>query len=174
MYHDLKDFYWWPNLKADVATYVAKCLTRAKSERTIQTLEDMLRACVIDFGNGWDRHLPLAKFSIGPVAYHLKLPQELNTVYDTFHAFNLKKCLAEGDEVIPLDEIRIDDQLHFVEEPVNVMEREVKKLKQSKISIVRVRWNSRSWPEFTWELENQMKHKYQHLFSNDASTSTTA
>ncbi|XP_071708539.1 uncharacterized protein [Rutidosis leptorrhynchoides] len=110
---------------------------------------------------------------IGPVAYCLKLPQELNTVHDTFHVSNLKKCLAEGDKVIPLEEIRIDDQLHFVEEPVEIMDHEVKKLKQSKIPIVRVPWNARHGPEFTWEREDQMNQKYPHLFPNDASTSTT-
>ncbi|XP_071712621.1 uncharacterized protein [Rutidosis leptorrhynchoides] len=111
---------------------------------------------------------------IGRVAYRLKLPQELSSIHDTFHVSNLKKCLAEADETIPLDEIQIDDQLHFVEELVEIMDREVKKLKQSKIPIVRVRWNTRRGPEFTWEREDQMNQKYPHLFPNDASTSTTA
>ncbi|XP_071712622.1 uncharacterized protein [Rutidosis leptorrhynchoides] len=75
---------------------------------------------------------------IGPVAYRLKLLQELSSIHDTFHVSNLKKCLAEADETISLDEIQIDDQLHFIEEPVEIMDREVKKLKQSKIPIVRV------------------------------------
>ncbi|XP_071709105.1 uncharacterized protein [Rutidosis leptorrhynchoides] len=110
---------------------------------------------------------------IGPVAYMLKLPQELSSIHDTFHVSNLKKCLVEADETIPLNEIQIDDQLHFVEEPVEIMDREVKKLKQSKIPIVRVRWNVRRGPEFTWEREDQMKQKYPHLFSNDASKSYT-
>ncbi|GJV50873.1 putative reverse transcriptase domain-containing protein [Tanacetum coccineum] len=76
MYHDMKMLYWWPNMKADIATYVRQCLTCAKtdgqSERTIQTLEDMLRACVIDFGNGWDRHLPLVEFSYNN-SYHTSI-----------------------------------------------------------------------------------------------------
>ncbi|GJS83483.1 hypothetical protein Tco_0750024 [Tanacetum coccineum] len=72
---------------------------------------------------------------------------------------------------IPLDEIQIDDKLHFIEEPVEIMDREVKRLKQSRIPIVKVRWNSRRGPEFTWEREDQMKKKYPHLFANPSSTS---
>ncbi|GKA69657.1 putative reverse transcriptase domain-containing protein, partial [Tanacetum coccineum] len=349
MYHDLKLLYWWPNKKADIATYVSKWLTCVKvkyelqkpfgllqqpeipvwkweritmyfvsgvlrtpsgydtiwviidrltksahflpmkktnsmeklmrlylkeiealgmnldmstayhpqtdgqSERTIQTLEDMLRACVIDFGNSWDRHLPLVEFSynnsyhaslkaapyealygrkcrspvcwsevgdsqltgselirdttekiiqiknrllaarsrqksyadkrakplefevgdkvllkvspwkgavrfgkrgklspryirpfkilarVGPVAYTLELPEEFKGVHSTFHVSNLKKCLAEGDIVVPMDEIQLDDKLHMIEEPVEIVDREVKRLKQSRIPIVKVR-----------------------------------
>ncbi|GKB88526.1 putative reverse transcriptase domain-containing protein [Tanacetum coccineum] len=95
-----------------------------QSERTIQTLEDMLHACVIDFRKGWDRHLPL-----------------------------------------------IDDKLNFIEEPVEIMDREVKQLKQSRIPIVKVRWNSRRDPKFTWEREYQMKKKYPHLFAKSKPTS---
>ncbi|GKE84650.1 putative reverse transcriptase domain-containing protein, partial [Tanacetum coccineum] len=72
MYHNMRMFYWWPNMKADIATYVSKCLTCAKSERTIETLDDMLRAYVIDFGNGWDRHLPLVEFSYNN-SYHTSI-----------------------------------------------------------------------------------------------------
>ncbi|KAI3798748.1 hypothetical protein L1987_34027 [Smallanthus sonchifolius] len=324
MYHDLKEHYWWPNMKAEIATYVSKCLTCAKakegyqkpsrllqqleipqwkwehismdfitklprasngcdtiwkaldtrldmstayhpqtdiqSERTIQTLEDMLRACVVYFGNGWDAHLPLVEFSynnsyhisikaapfealygqkcrspicwtevgdsqltgpniihettekivhirkhieaardhqksyadvrrkplefqvgdkvllkvlpwkglirfgkgrklnpryigpfkilkrIGNVAYKLNLPETLSGVHDVFHVSNPKKCLSYDTLVIPLEDIQIDDQLHFVEEPVEMMDREVKQLKQSRIPIVKVRWNSRRGP----------------------------
>ncbi|GJQ99604.1 hypothetical protein Tco_0522589 [Tanacetum coccineum] len=416
MYHDLRKLYWWPNMKADIATYVSKCLTCAKvkaehqkpsgllqqseipvwkweritmdfitklprtpsgydsiwvivdrltksahfilinekykmekltrlylkeivcrhgvpvsiisdrdprfasrfwrslqkslgtnldmstayhpetdgqSERTIQTLEDMLRACVIDFGSGWDKHLPLAEFSynnsyhasikaapfealygrkcrspvcwsevgdaqltgpemiremtemivqiknrllaarsrqksyadvrrkplefevgdkvmlkvspwkgvvrfgkhgklspryigpfkilsrVGPVAYKLELPRELQGIHNTFHVSNLKKCLSDEDLIIPLDEVRIDEKLHFIEEPIEIMDREVKQLKQSRfffffifgflffffrIPIVKVRWNSSRGPEYTWEREDQMWKKYPHLF----------
>ncbi|GKF29285.1 hypothetical protein Tco_0095627, partial [Tanacetum coccineum] len=66
--------------------------------------------------------------------------------------------------IVPLEEILVDDKLNFVEEPVEILEREVKKLKQSRISIVKVRWNSKRGPEFTWEREDQMKLKYPHLF----------
>ncbi|GJX10069.1 putative reverse transcriptase domain-containing protein [Tanacetum coccineum] len=401
MYHDLRKLYWWPNMKADIATYVSKCLTCAKvkaehqkpsgllqqpeipvwkweritmdfitklprtpsgydsiwvivdrltksahfipmnekykmekltrlylkeivcrhgvpvsiisdrdprfasrfwrslqkslgtnldmstayhpetdgqSERTIQTLEDMLRACVIDFGSGWDKHLPLAEFSynnsyhasikaapfealygrkcrspvcwsevgdaqltgpemirettemivqiknrllaarsrqksyadvrrkplefevgdkvmlkvspwkgvvrfgkrgklspryigpfkilsrVGPVAYKLELPRELQGIHNTFHVSNLKKCLSDEDLIIPLDEVRIDEKLHFIEEPIEIMDREVKQLKQSRIPIVKVRWNSSRGPEYTWEKEDQMWKKYPHPF----------
>ncbi|GJS67490.1 putative reverse transcriptase domain-containing protein, partial [Tanacetum coccineum] len=161
--------------------------TYGQSERTIQTLEDMLRAGVIDFGNGWDKHLPLVEFSynnspeiihestekiiqiksriqaardrqksyadgklnpmyIGPfkvldkvetIAYRLELPQQLIKVHITFHMSNLKKCLFDKLLVIPLDEIQIDDKLNLVEEPMEIMDREVKRLKQSRIPIVK-------------------------------------
>ncbi|GKD29187.1 putative reverse transcriptase domain-containing protein [Tanacetum coccineum] len=183
--------------------------TDGQSERTIQMLEDMLRACVIDFGNSWDRHFPLDEFSynnsyhvsikvapyealyerkcrspvcwsevvdsqltglelirdttekivkiknhlltatrkvtrikdlsrwnlklvilyysrVGPVAYTLELPEELKEIHSTFHVSNLKKCLAEGDIVVPMEEIQLDDKLHMIEEPVEIVDREVK------------------------------------------------
>ncbi|GKD69343.1 putative reverse transcriptase domain-containing protein [Tanacetum coccineum] len=167
--------------------------TNGKSERTIQTLEDMLKAYVIDFGSSWDVHLPLAEFSynnsyhssircalfkalygrkcsldkgkaqsgidrqksyvdnrrkplefkvgdqvIGPVAYRLRLPEELSSVHDTFHVSNLKKCLADANLHVPLDEIKVYKTLYFVEEPVEIIDREVKSLKRSKIPIVKV------------------------------------
>ncbi|GJU08191.1 putative reverse transcriptase domain-containing protein [Tanacetum coccineum] len=199
--------------------------TDSQSERTIQMLEDMLRACVIDFGSSWDRHLPLVEFSynnsyhasikaapyealyerkcrspnrlltarsrqkshtdrrskplefevwdmvllkvspwkgvvrfekrgklspyyIGPfkilarvglVAYTLELPEELKGIHSTFHVSNHKKCLAKGDIVILMDEIQLDDKLHMIEQPVEIVDREVKRLKQSQIPIVKVR-----------------------------------
>ncbi|GJW37115.1 putative reverse transcriptase domain-containing protein [Tanacetum coccineum] len=225
--------------------------TDGQSERTIQTLEDMLRACVIDFGGSWDVHLPLAEFfynnsyhssircapfealygrkckspvlwteigessligpemvqettdkvvlikeklkvvrdrqksyadnrrkplefevgdkvllkvspwkgvmhfgpfeileRIGLVAYRLRLPKEMSKVHDTFHVSNLKKRLADANLHVPLDEIKIDKTLCFVEEPIEIMDREVKSLKRSKIPIVKVRWNSKRGPEF--------------------------
>ncbi|GJT39415.1 hypothetical protein Tco_0939280 [Tanacetum coccineum] len=187
-----------------------------QSERTIQTLEDMLRACVIGFGKGWDKHLPLVEFSynnsyhtsikaapfeiihetsekiiqikkriqaardrrksyadrrLGMVAYRLELPEQLSRGHSTFHVSNMKKCFSDEPLAIPLDETQIDDKLNFIEERVEIMDREVKRLKQSCIPIVKVRWNSRRGPEFTWEREDQMKKKYPHLFANPARAS---
>ncbi|GJY63782.1 putative reverse transcriptase domain-containing protein [Tanacetum coccineum] len=99
---------------------------------------------------------------IGPVAYKLELPEELSNV----HISNLKKCLSNESLVIPMKELRLDDKLNFVEEPVEIMDREVKKLKQSRIPIVKVRWNSKRGPKFTWYREDQIRAKYPHLFSN--------
>ncbi|GJV60930.1 putative reverse transcriptase domain-containing protein [Tanacetum coccineum] len=104
---------------------------------------------------------------VGTVVYRLDLPEKLNGVHDMFHVSNLKKCLADPTLQVPLDEIRIDDKLNFVEEPVEIMEREFKKLKRSRIAIVKVWWNSKRGSEFTWEREDQMKIKYPHLFSAD-------
>nr|GEY78447.1 putative reverse transcriptase domain-containing protein [Tanacetum cinerariifolium] len=209
--------------------------TDGQSERTIQTLEDMLRACVIDFGNGWVRHLPLVEFSynnsahtstkaapfealygrkcrspvcwaedgdaqltgvvhfgkrgklnpryirpfkvlakVGTVAYRLKHPEQLIRVHSTFHVSNLKKCLSDEPLAISLDEVHIDDKLRFVEEPVAVMDREVKRLKKSRIPIIKVRWNSRRGPEFTWEREDQFRKKYPQLFTANAPSTNAA
>ncbi|GJW55494.1 reverse transcriptase domain-containing protein [Tanacetum coccineum] len=274
----------WKSLQSALGTQLDMSTTYhpetdGQSERTIQTLEDMLRACVIDFRKGWERHLPLVEFSynnsyhasikaapfealygrkcrspvcwaevgdvqltgpeiihettekivqirqrlqaardrqrsyanvrrkplefqvgdrvmlkvsprkgvirfgkrgklnpryigpfiilerIGPVAYKLELPEELSNVHSTFHISNLKKCLSDESLVIPMKELRLDDKLNFIEEPVEIMDREVKKLKQSRIPIIKVRWNSKRGPKFTWEREDQIRAKYPHLFS---------
>ncbi|GKE66597.1 hypothetical protein Tco_1520758, partial [Tanacetum coccineum] len=94
---------------------------------------------------------------IGHVAYRLRLPKELSEVHDTLDVSNLKKCLADANLHVPLDDIKIDKTLHFVEEPVEIIDREVKTLKRSKIPIGKVRWNSKRGPEFTWEREDHMK-----------------
>ncbi|GKA99430.1 hypothetical protein Tco_0827367 [Tanacetum coccineum] len=86
---------------------------------------------------------------VGPVAYRLRLLKELNGVLDTFHVLNLKKCLADPTLQVPLDEIQVDAKLNFVEEPMKILEREFKKLKRSRIAIVKVWWNSKRGPEFT-------------------------
>ncbi|GJW62458.1 hypothetical protein Tco_0111793 [Tanacetum coccineum] len=79
---------------------------------------------------------------------------------------NPKKCLFNEALVISLDRIQIDDKLHFIKEPVEIMNREVKRLKKSRIPIVNVRWNSRRSLDFTWEREDQMLKKYPQLFAN--------
>ncbi|GKA56144.1 putative reverse transcriptase domain-containing protein [Tanacetum coccineum] len=104
---------------------------------------------------------------VGPVAYRLDLPEELNGVHNTFHVSNLNKCLDDPTLQVLLDEIQVDAKLNFVEEPLEILEREFKKLKRSRIAIVKVRWNLKRGPEFMWEREDQMKLKYPHLFSVD-------
>ncbi|GJT95276.1 putative reverse transcriptase domain-containing protein [Tanacetum coccineum] len=111
---------------------------------------------------------------VGTVAYRLELPEKLSRVHSTFHVSKLKKCMADEPLAIPLDEIQVDDKLNFIEEPVEIMDREVKRLKQSRIPIVKVRWNSRRGPEFTWEREDQMQKKYPHLFTNSAPAAEVA
>ncbi|GJY42148.1 putative reverse transcriptase domain-containing protein [Tanacetum coccineum] len=228
LYQELKLLYWWPNMKADIATYEALGTnldmstayhpqTNGQSERTIQTLKDMLRACVIDFGNHlllrcevgdiqligpklirdtakkivqiknclltahsrqksyinkrakplefkvgdmvllkvspwkgdvrFGKRKKLSPLYIGPfkilarvghVAYTLELPKELKGIHSTFHVSNLKKCLAEGDIVVPMDEIQLDDKFHMIEEPMEIVDKEVKRLKESRIPIVKV------------------------------------
>ncbi|GJR72926.1 hypothetical protein Tco_0085291 [Tanacetum coccineum] len=96
---------------------------------------------------------------ISPVAYKLDLPEELDGVHDTFHVSNLKKCLADPTLQVPLDDIQVDAKLNFVEEHVEILEKEFKKLKRSTIAIVKVRWNSKRGSKFTWEHEDQMKLK---------------
>ncbi|GJX92856.1 putative reverse transcriptase domain-containing protein [Tanacetum coccineum] len=164
--------------------------TDGQSERTIQTLKDMLRAYVIDFGKVGDRVMlkvspwkgvvhfgkrgklnpryvgPFKLLEkVGAVAYKLELPQELTRVHNTFHVSNLKKCYVDKPLAVLLDGLHIDDKLQFVEEPVEIMDREVKRLRQSRVPIVKVRWNSRRGPEFTWEREDQFRKKYPHLFT---------
>ncbi|GJR17846.1 putative reverse transcriptase domain-containing protein [Tanacetum coccineum] len=103
---------------------------------------------------------------IGLVAYKLRLLEELSSVHDTFHVSNLKRCLADANLHVPLDDIKVDKTLRFVEEPLEIMDREVKTLKRSKIPTVKVRWNSKRRPEFTWEREDHMKAKNPQLFEN--------
>ncbi|GKD37806.1 hypothetical protein Tco_1258013 [Tanacetum coccineum] len=110
---------------------------------------------------------------VGKVAYKLELPQELSRVHHTFHVSNLKKCYSDEPLVMPLKGVHIDDTLQFVEEPVEILEREIKRLKRSRIPLIKVRWNSRRGPEFTWEREDSFKEKYPHLFTNRTSSSTT-
>ncbi|GJU65571.1 putative reverse transcriptase domain-containing protein [Tanacetum coccineum] len=190
--------------------------TDGQSERTIQTLEDMLHACAIDFGKGWVNHFPLVEFSYNN-SYHASIKaapfealygrksnreckllvidrrvadlkrKTMDQVgdkksgrscltslnfqtelceYNKFHVSNLKKCHADEPLAVPLDGINLDDKLHFVEEPVvEIVGREVKRLKRSRIHWSNVRWNSKRGPEVTWEREDQFKRNYPHLFA---------
>nr|GFA42901.1 putative reverse transcriptase domain-containing protein [Tanacetum cinerariifolium] len=104
---------------------------------------------------------------IGPVVYKQELPRELQGIHNTFHVLNFKKCLSDESLSIPLDEVQLDDKLHFIEEPAEIIDREVKRLKQNRIPIVKVRWNSHRGPEYTWEREDQMKSKYPYLFTTN-------
>ncbi|KAI3814287.1 hypothetical protein L1987_19038 [Smallanthus sonchifolius] len=106
---------------------------------------------------------------IGKVAFKLELPEGLSNVLPIFHVSNLKKCLADENLHIPLDEVHIDETMHFVEKTMEIMDREVKQLKRSHIPIVKVRWESKCGLEFTWEREDQMKAKYPHLFPEPSS-----
>ncbi|GKB61379.1 putative reverse transcriptase domain-containing protein [Tanacetum coccineum] len=190
--------------------------TDGQSERTIQTLEDMLRAYVLDFGKGWDKHLPLVEFSqlTGPEIIYETTEKILQIKSRIQAARDRQKSNTDirrkplkfqvGDKVmlkvsswkgvicfgkrgklnphmhskeplaIPLDEIQVDEKLNFIEEPVEIMDREVKRLKQIRILIVKVCWNSRRGPEFTWEREDQMQKKYPHLFTNSAPATEVA
>nr|GFB89263.1 putative reverse transcriptase domain-containing protein [Tanacetum cinerariifolium] len=109
---------------------------------------------------------------IGDVAYKLDLPEKLSRVHNTFHVSNLKKCHADEPLAVPLDGLHFDDKVQFVEEPVEIVDREVKRLNRSRIPLVKIRWNSKRGPEFTWEHEDQFRKKYLHLFARTASTST--
>ncbi|GKF37086.1 hypothetical protein Tco_0113844 [Tanacetum coccineum] len=99
---------------------------------------------------------------VGTVAYRLELREQMSRVHSMFHV----SCLAGETLAIPLDEIQIGEKLYFIEELVEIMDREVKRLKQNRILIVKVCWNSRRGPEFRWEREDQMQKKYPHLFAN--------
>ncbi|GJW28799.1 hypothetical protein Tco_0045674 [Tanacetum coccineum] len=166
-----------------------------KAMRTIQTLEDMLRACAIDFGKGWVNHLPLVEFLqqlhissikaahskplLSKVSFPLFVGPKwrssiLATVVIIHSMCQPEKCHADEPLAVPLDGLHLDDKLHFVEEPLEIVGREVKRLKRSQIPLVKVRWNSKRGPEFTWEREDQFKKKYPHLFTKSAPSSSAA
>nr|GFA01199.1 hypothetical protein [Tanacetum cinerariifolium] len=195
-----------PGIQLDLSTTYHPKMD-GQSKRTIQTLEDMLQACVIDFGSRWDKHLPLVEFSYNN-SYHASIKASpFEALYGRkcrspiFRVRRLtefevgdkvmlkvspwrgvirfgkrgklsprfirpfKRCFVNDDVVIPLDKIQLDDKLHFIEEPIEIMDREVKRLKQSRILIIKVRWDSWRRPEFTWECEDFFRSKYPHLFT---------
>nr|GFB89155.1 putative reverse transcriptase domain-containing protein [Tanacetum cinerariifolium] len=110
---------------------------------------------------------------VGDVAYKLDLPEELNRVHNTFHVSNLKKCHADEPLTVLLDGLHFDDKIQFVEEPVEIVDREVKRLERSRIPLVKVRWNSKRGPEFMWERKDQFWKKYPHLFAKTAPSSAS-
>nr|GEW49382.1 putative reverse transcriptase domain-containing protein [Tanacetum cinerariifolium] len=246
MYYDLRDLYWWPSMKRDIAEYVIQCLTCSEIKAEHQKPSGLLqqpeipewkwKKLAMDLvtklprrSSGYHTSIKCAPFEavygqkcrslviwtdvgesqlIGPeivqettkMIIHIKerlktarsrqksyadkrckplefkvggrvLLKELSCVHDTFHVSNLKKCLAEPDVQVPLDEIEIDKNLHFVEDPIEIVERDVKKLKQRRIPLVKVCWNSRQGAEYTWEHEDQFRKKYPHLFSKHVPSS---
>nr|GEV70360.1 putative reverse transcriptase domain-containing protein [Tanacetum cinerariifolium] len=94
---------------------------------------------------------------VGTIAYRLELPEQLSRVYSTFYVSKLKKCTADERLAIPLDEIQVDEKLNFIEEPSEIIDHEVKCLKQIRISIVKVQWNNKRGHEFIWGREDQMQ-----------------
>ncbi|GJT74495.1 hypothetical protein Tco_1041220 [Tanacetum coccineum] len=111
---------------------------------------------------------------VGEVAYKLELLEELSRVHNTFHVSNLKKCHANEPLAVSLDGLNLDDKLYFVKEPVQIVGREVKRLKRSRIPLVKVQWNSKRGPEYMWEREDQFKNKYPHLFTKTTPLSSAA
>ncbi|GKF35317.1 hypothetical protein Tco_0108517, partial [Tanacetum coccineum] len=109
---------------------------------------------------------------VGAVAYKLELTQELSKVHNIFYVSNLKKCYSDNSLAVPLEGLHMDDKLHFVKEPVEIMDHEVKQLRRSRVPNIKVRWNSRRGLEFTWECEDQFRKKYPHLFAKTAPSSS--
>nr|GEV33693.1 putative reverse transcriptase domain-containing protein [Tanacetum cinerariifolium] len=95
--------------------------------------------------------------TIGPVAYKLELPEELSNLHNTFHISNLKKCISGESLIILMKELKLDDKLNFVEELVEIMDREIKQLRQSRIPIIKVRWNSKRGPKYMWERKDEIR-----------------
>ncbi|GJW79466.1 putative reverse transcriptase domain-containing protein [Tanacetum coccineum] len=203
MYQDMKKLYWWPNMKADIATYVNKWLTVLRPHQfeahfgEVVALPPPSPICWTEVGEAQilgpeliqettekiiqikqrmqaahDRQKSYA--DLKRLENKLELPEELSRVHNTFHVSNLKKCYADEPLAVPLDGLHFDDKLQFVEEPVEIVDREVKRLKRSRIPLIKVRWNSKRGPEFTWEREDQFKKKYPHLFTKIAPSSSAA
>nr|GEW27238.1 hypothetical protein [Tanacetum cinerariifolium] len=180
MYQDIKKMYLWPNMKAEITTYVSKCLTCVKVKVKAAPYEALYgRKCRspiywTEVGDSpltgpeiihetTEKNVQI-KSRIQAARDRQKCYANLSRVYSTFPILNLNKCMSDKPLAIPLDKIQVDDKLHFIEEPVEVMDREVKRLKQSHIPIVKISWNSRRGHKFTWECKDQMQKKYPHLF----------
>ncbi|GJT55233.1 putative reverse transcriptase domain-containing protein [Tanacetum coccineum] len=139
MYQDLNKLYWRPNMKAEIATYVSKCLTCAKRGRINGEVDKTIfeRSGFETWIANFDRDGRFASYfwrSLHKALdYRLELPEQLSRVHSTFHVSNLKKCLSDKTLDILLDEIQIDDKLYVIEERAEIMDREVKRLKQSRI-----------------------------------------
>ncbi|GJX50543.1 hypothetical protein Tco_0277388 [Tanacetum coccineum] len=166
-YYNLRDMYRkkWNSgdnqLRLRWMIYLVVLADAAESDRDAIGFEYFLAS-----SSGWTKSLVLwAEIRESSLTgLELRLPEELNSVHDTFHVTNLKKCLADANLHVPLDEIKVDKTLLFVEEPVKIMDREIKRLKRRKVALVKVRWNSKRGPAFTWEHEDQMRIKYPQLF----------
>ncbi|GJX61732.1 putative reverse transcriptase domain-containing protein [Tanacetum coccineum] len=182
MYYDLKDVYWWPGMKKDIAMTksghdsIWVSMDRlTKFAHSIPIYEDfkMDRLARIYLNEIMVRH----GVSISIISYRdgrftsqfwQSMPKALGTRLDMSTAYH-PQTDADPTLHVPLEEIQVDAKLNFVEEPVEILEHEIKKLKRSRIPIVKVRWNLKRGPEYTWEREDQMKLKYPHLFSSSTS-----
>ncbi|KAI3503888.1 hypothetical protein L1887_32355 [Cichorium endivia] len=159
-----------PEIIRETTEKIVQIRERLKASRDRQKSYADKRCKPLEFQRGKLNPRYIGPFEIlariDPVAYKLQLPQELSNVHPTFHVSNLKKCLSDETLIIPLDEIEVNENLHFVAEPVKIKDKEIKRTKQSRIPIVKVRLSAKRGPEFTWEREDQMKQKYPHLFPN--------
>nr|GEU69043.1 putative reverse transcriptase domain-containing protein [Tanacetum cinerariifolium] len=205
MYQDMKLLYWWPNMKADIATYVSKCLrvkaehqkkpsgllvqheipqwkwdnitmdsvtklprTQSENDTIWVTVDQLTKSAHFLSMKETDPMDKLARLYLNELAMRHGILVSIicdrdPRVHNTFHVSNLKECLSDEPLAISMDEIHIDDKLRFVEEPVKIMDREVKWLKQSRIPIIRVQWNSERGSEFTREREDQFRKKLRYV-----------
>ncbi|XP_076923306.1 uncharacterized protein LOC143585395 [Bidens hawaiensis] len=146
-----------PEIVQRTTDQVIQIRERLKAERDRQKSYVDVRRKPLEFKEG-DK-------VIGPVAYRLELLEEMQGIHDVFHVSNLRKCLANETLVMPLKDVQVNEKLKFVEEPIQIEDSQIKFLKRKRLKLVKVRWNSQRGPEFTWELESEMKRKYPHLFA---------
>ncbi|GJR77514.1 putative reverse transcriptase domain-containing protein [Tanacetum coccineum] len=220
MYQDMKKLYSWPNMKADIATYVSKYLTcaRVKAEHQrpsgleTDSMEKLVRmylkevvtrhgisvSIICDHDPSYHASIKASPFEalygqkcrspvcwaevgqvqlIGPEMVQettkkvIQIKQRMQAARDRQKSY---ADLKRAGKAIPLEGLHVDDKLRFVEKPVEIMDREVKRLKQSRIPIVKVRCNLRRGPEFTWEREDQFQKKYSHPFTKPVPSSSVA